>query len=304
MAAQNKAKTLLLEVALASIALIMVLVTVIGIVGTAIFMLAYPILRERVFSFMKWVLSVWKMLFKHFAYVCKYVFLPTFRQAAKSARRHTQQLRQKVDLGNSIDRAHRSIDKVWRDNSAIVDAEMVWYVLWQMLPYTVHIPHLIVVLIGTVMSFAAGYTYYGPATVKTEPTPIVKPTYEPQIADVQEETYGPWYKQGEVSHKLADPSFQNIALLSDTGTAQYAKAYTASLEPFYKTPGGHQRVINPRKIDTGQIEFSDQHGNTFRVNPNQVFMFENYKTKVFGFDSNGVLFTLPSSKLKAVNIQD
>jgi len=145
------------------------------------------------------------------------------------------------------------------------------------------------------------WTYVDTPATQTEPPPEVQVVYEPQIADQQEENYGPWFNKGEVFKRTREPSFLNLALLSDSGSLKYSQFHTGVLDGF--NPSNSAKVIAPRVNERGQIEFKDQHGNKFTVNPSQVFLIENYKSEAFTFTPEGKLLSVPMDTLmtKEVN---
>jgi hypothetical protein len=144
-----------------------------------------------------------------------------------------------------------------------------------------------------IVSFSAWH-YYDVAEPREEPLPEIRVEYEPQIADRQEEDFGPWYRRATVIRRVDDPEFRNIVLLSDTGRMQYSRRFQGADDGFRDRSS--DRITSSRVTDSGQIVFRDSHRNRFRVNPGQVFMFENYRSFAFRFTESG--------QLQAVRLED
>ncbi|MBT3222543.1 MAG: hypothetical protein HN348_26005 [Proteobacteria bacterium] len=82
---------------------------------------------------------------------------------------------------------------------------------------------------------------------------------------------------------------------------QYSKRFVGDLDGF-QTRVWHERVRAPA-VDGQQVVFQDQHGNRFRLNPGQVFLFENYKSFAFFLDANAGLKVIRATDLDALEIQ-
>ncbi|MEA3249949.1 MAG: hypothetical protein U9Q03_06395 [Patescibacteria group bacterium] len=270
--------------------------------------------------------SLWTVIGKHLKYLWKLDFLP-WRRRMKDRRaevkrdrserradalderkrkkrerqegqRHLQELKAHRRLMRSRDRASRTRRDL--SNYDDVDVVLAFQLMLNMLPLVIWVPHLVFCLIGTIVSFTI-WTYHDVAQPREEPLPEITIEYEPQIADRQEADFGPWYRRATVIRRVNDPDFRNIVLMSDTGRLQYSRRFRGAPDGFRNRTS--DRVIGARVTDSGQIVFRDPHRNRFRINPGQVFMFENYGSFAFRFTEDGRLQNVPLDEFRTEEIE-
>jgi hypothetical protein len=177
-----------------------------------------------------------------------------------------------------------------------VDAVVFFAYLPSLLGYGFLLVHAVIATI-TMISVYGVYVRHDVAKPRTTPEAEVVVPYVPQVADQQEQNFKPWFDRGQVFDRVNHPDFLNIALISDTGSVKYSQTKVADPAGFVPT-SFHERVVNPRVTETGQITFHDQSGRNYVVNKGQGFMFEGYASKMFMFDANGKLTTITQSDVK------
>jgi len=269
-----------------------ILLTVVGC-GVGIVMLPTAIWRgDKAYSAWFQIRQLWRLVDRHIRYIFKYAFMPGFRREVD---RQREGLREKVKQFQALQPFERLQHKLDFD---YVDIEVLLGVLPHLLPFAILVPHLIVVSVG-MLSVWGVWTYVERPEVQASPKPVAEVVYEPQIADQQEADYGPWDRRGDVLDEVDDLDFINLVLLSDTGSLQYSQAHAGSMEGF--EPISSPKVINAT-LEEGQITFYDQHRNKYTVNPGQVFLFENYKSKAFAFNPAGELLAVDAEALETVEL--
>jgi hypothetical protein len=201
-----------------------------------------------------------------------------------------------TDLSEQVARSRQTVSAYTSDTDLdYVDEFQFFALLPVAIGYGFLLVHCIIAIV-TVISLYGVYERHGVATPRTTPEVETVVAYVPQVADQQEMDFGPWLDRGQVTDRINDQNFLNIALLSDTGSVKYSQTKVSSGDGFSFTPF-HERVVNPHTLPNGQVEFSDQHGKHFVVNKKQAFMFEGYATKAFMFDQDGKLTTVAQTKI-------
>jgi hypothetical protein len=170
---------------------------------------------------------------------------------------------------------------------------MFWALAIQFLPYAIWIPQLIVSTIGFISVWSYMPHYQG-VVMHATPAPAATVVYQMQPADEQEADFGPWNNRAQVIDRVKTPGFRQIALLSDSGSAKYARHKVGLVDGF--AAASTEKVSNARLLN-GQIAFEDEHNNTFAVNPDQVFLLEGDTSTAFVFTSAAQLKTIPLKQL-------
>lgn len=232
--------------------------------------------------------EVWRMIWKHLRYLYRCIFKPTAVAAAKEAREKGRGYKEKAF--DAFGRVTNNFDDV-----------MSAYAFFTMLPHFVTGSLFVANLLIAIALSVTTVTVVKREAVVERPTEVIKvePTqiFVPQIADKQDLDFGPWVDRSRVLKEVSNYDFRFIAFLSNTGQIQYSEKKVGSAVGFMPTPF-HERVNSVHKIKNSQIGFKDQFGNSFAVNPFQVFIFEGYASKAFLFSVNGELFTLPQNELE------
>ncbi|MDB5194183.1 MAG: hypothetical protein JWN50_197 [Parcubacteria group bacterium] len=231
---------------------------------------------------------VWGAIFGHMKYLFRYTFSPAFRKLVRSSRRA---MRERAELVSSNLRGFK--DAVGELD--YIDAGVLFVLLYDGIFIGWMVWLVALGFAGMIGSW--GYRHYYTVAVPTHaPEVQTKIVYQPQVADQQEADFGPWSKAGEVSERVSDPNFKNTAIFSDVGSAKYSQIHVADRAKFAPLDNS-ELILNPR-TEGSQIFFDDQHGNHFRVNPYQAFMFESDDYRVFMFDEKANILAVKTTNLK------
>lgn len=238
------------------------------------------------------LINTWIIIGRHISYLWKMVFVPSFRQAVAANRvaMHRRVNNLRISFGDAT---------ATLSDFEYVDAEMAFVVIYGSIYAilgTIVAVHTLVALL-TVASLYGVYHYVELPKPASIPQVERNITFEPQVADKQEADFGPWNDRGTVLDQVNNPSFYNIAMLSDTGSIKYSQSKVAD-ESVFTPLAFTERVVNPHKNEHGQMEFEDQTGKKFVINKHQAFVFEGYSPKVFMFTANGKLAAVDSGKMK------
>jgi hypothetical protein len=202
-----------------------------------------------------------------------------------------------------IERERTSTLTWWNSKTDIepIDVWMTFYLLYHAVVLSALVVNIVVSMFW-VISVWGIQRYYGVAEIQTAPKPAVTVAFQPQVVDKQETDFGPWQDGGETFEKRGQPTFLNLALLSDTGTMKYSRRFVGTRDSF-AIDITSDRVVNPHLTSTGQIAFHDDRGNAFTLNPWQAFLIEGYKTKAFMFDHAGRLMSVPMTTFHTTEVK-
>jgi hypothetical protein len=233
-------------------------------------------------------MNVWRMIWKHVKYLFM-MFGSEFRLKMKT---------QRAAMHGAVRAARDS----YRGGSTVgedfdyVDAAYFFSILPVLIVDGIILAQALIAT-GIVI---AGYGVYhyrqNIATIPSKPQVETKVEYQPQVADKQDADFGPWNNRGEVITHVSDPKFINLVAISDTGAMRYSISKIVTTQGFARADF-NERVVNPQLLPSGQIQFKDQLGEQYKINPNQAFLFEGYSSKLFMFDASGKLMSIDPTKV-------
>lgn len=237
--------------------------------------------------------GAWYNVNRFFSYKWKYFWKDDFRRTVDEYKTRVRETKDQTS------EQFRDLKQRMQNFEVSEDDILAGMEFMAIVPYLGFVTYIVVM---AVIVASLGVWKYYPTP---DPTPVAvlekKIEFTPQEADVQDANYGPWFNRGEVLKKVNDPTFLNMVKVDSTGTIQYSKTVVPGTDGFTAL-NFHERVTNPLVTDSGQISFHDQERNTFTINPNQVFIFEGYKSKAFVFDKGGKLFGIDPKNLKITKI--
>jgi hypothetical protein len=229
--------------------------------------------------------NVWRMIWKHVAYLFK-MLGPEFR---------TQMKTQRAAMHNAVRAARNSYRGTVGDDFDYVDAAFFFSILPSLIVNGVFLAQAAVAMAIVISSYGVYHYHQNIATIPSKPQVETKVEYQPQVADKQDADFGPWNNRGEVITHVSDLNFINLVAISDTGALRYSISKIVTAQGFVHTDF-NERVINPQLLPNGQVQFKDQIGEEYKVNPNQAFLFEGYSSKLFMFDAGGKLMSIDPTK--------
>ena len=258
--------------------------TIVGIPA----LVTLPWRREKALVPWRRIRQSWTLILRHMKYITFYTCSSKYRKMVNDRK---EAVRKQLEKMYKMRVPSISLELPEVD---FVNVGMVLALMPQIFSLTTILGNAAVAVFWMIATWGVWHYVDTPVAI-TEPPPEVKVVYEPQIADQQEADYGPWFNKGEVFKQTREPDFLNLVLLSDTGSAKYSQMFRGDLAGF--TPQSSEKIIAARLTESGQITFKDQHGNSFTINPDQVFLIENYKSFAFVFDSEGNLHLSPLTDL-------
>lgn len=121
--------------------------------------------------------------------------------------------------------------------------------------------------------------------VQEPPTPAQ--VYVPSEIQQQEKDFGPWLTSLEADKLRQRSGVNNLMLINDTGTVRLSALYTVSSDDPAWQPSRSTRVES-FKIDDTAVSFTDDRRNSYHLNLDQPFSFENLRPLIFIFTRDGL----------------
>lgn len=159
-----------------------------------------------------------------------------------------------------------------------------------------------IVLSGVLIT---GTVYYIKINSDAKPVPAPMPQkldYGPSEIQKQQIDFGPFISQADAGALRKKAGVNNFALLKDTGEVRYSLEWTISAKDLAWKPSASP-YITSFEVKGTAVKFVDDRGNSFCLNLDQPFQFENKATIVFIFDFEGKLKQALRDEVRKVSLE-